>query len=524
MQPKQTTLSILTVLIVIFLTIQPVISVQAAPDLQETIPAALTYLQSQQQADGGLPGMSGSSDISTTARALLAFKAIQQDPAAFLSTNGSSPVDYILSNYETYLVDQSALVFPGNAGLVLAALSVADQAPADLPQTILNTLQPDGSFATEATSDFLNGSATGLSQAMAVLGLAASGTVVPEEAINFLIDNQQDGLWDNGFGPDLDTSAMAVIALLSSAQVDSSHPVIQSALDVFRSAQLDNGGWRPDWDSDVINVDTTGWITLSLITAGQDLTQWSKNGQTPQGALRSQQKEDGSIGGTYVGVYSTIESLLGFAEAPLFTSFTPAQTNEPSKPVESRAALVVTMTDGSSRQRCVTFNGTSITGFELLQASGLQLETAFDPSMGPAVCQVEGQGCPSNDCFCAMPDYWSYWHIDNGEWGYAAVGAGTYQVEDGSLEGWSWGDSPPIQTSFEEICAENASIFIPAISNASEVASQATKQPEATPTAEIPSENLAPVQTSYLNYLIFALVVIVLLAGLLIVILSKRKK
>ena len=317
---------------------------------------------------------------------------------------------------------------------------------------------------------------------------------------------------------------MAVIALLSSTQVDSNNPAIQSALDVFHSTQLDNGGWRPDWDSDEINVDTTGWITLSLITAGEDLTQWTKNGQTPQDALRSQQKEDGSIGGAYVGVYSTIEALLGFAQAALFPTIAPDQIDETVVPVESRAALIVTMPDGSSRQRCVTFNGTSITGFELLQASGLQLETAFDPAMGPAVCQVEGQGCPSNDCFCSMPDYWSYWHVDNGEWGYAAVGAGTYQVEDGALEGWSWGDSPPIQTSFEEICAENAAIFIPAVSKSEGETTQATDQPKIEPISTASLDNPAPSQTSYPIYLISALVVIVLLMAALIVILARRKK
>lgn len=522
MHPKRTTLSVLTALIILFLSFQPVISVQAAPALQETIPAAITYLQSQQQPDGGLPGQSGSSDISTTARALLAFKAVQQDPATFLSPEGNSPVDYMLANYETYIIDQSGLVFPGNAGLVLAALSTTGQAPTDLSQTILSTLQPDGSFASEATSDFLNGSATGLSQAMAVLGLAASATEVPEEAINFLIDNQQDGLWDNGFGPDLDTSAMAIIALLSSGQVDVSHPAIQAALDVFRASQLDNGGWKPEWDTDELNVDTTGWITLSLISAAEDLSAWSKNDSTPHDALSSQQKEDGSIGGTYVGVYSTIEALLGFAQQPLFTAATPAQINEPTVPVESRAALVVTMPDGGSLQRCVTFSGASITGFELLQSSGLQLETAFDPAMGPAVCRVEGQGCPSNDCFCSMPDYWSYWHVANGEWGYAAVGAGTFEVEDGTLEGWSWGDTPPIRTSFAEICAENAAIFIPAVSKGEGETAPATEQPkiELTATANDP----ATAQTSYLNYLIAALVVIVLLAGLLIIILARRKK
>jgi hypothetical protein len=522
MYTKRIPLTFLIAIVILMTTFQPLSNVQAAPKLGAVIPDALDYLQSQQQPDGGLPGQSGSSDISTTARALMAFKAVQQDPAAFLSTDGNSPIDYVLANYETYIIDQSGLLFPGNAGLVLAALSTSGQAPAELPQLILDTMQPDGSFATEATSDFLNGSATGLSQSLAVLGLAASGVTIPPEAIYYLLSSQRNGLWDNGFGPDLDTSAMAVIALLSSGQVENSSPAIQSTLDVFRSTQLENGGWRPDWDSDVINVDTTGWISLALVTAGQDLQEWSKNGIDPREVLSVQVKEDGSIGGTYVGVYSTIEALLAFAVAPIFTSPAFMQQETVAAPVESRAALVVTMPDGSSLQRCVTFSGASITGFELLQSSGLQLETAFDPAMGPAVCQVEGQGCPSNDCFCSMPDYWSYWHVANGEWGYAAVGAGTFEVEDGTLEGWSWGDTPPIRTSFAEICAENAAIFIPAVSKGEGETAPATEQPKIEPTAT--ADNPATAQTSYLNYLIAALVVIVLLAGLFIIILARRKK
>ena len=524
MYTKRIPLTFLIAIVILMSAFQPLSNVQAAPNQGAVIPDALAYLQSQQQPDGGLPGQSGASDVSTTARALLAFAGLQQDPSEFRSSQGSSPVDYLLANYPDYIVDDNGLLFPGNAGLVLAALSTIGQAPAELPQLILDTMQADGSFATEAASDFLNGSATGLSQAMAVLGLAGSGVSIPAEAISFLIDNQQYGLWDNGFGPDLDTSAMAVIALLSSGQVDTSHPAIQAALDIFRSTQLENAGWKPDWDTDELNVDTTGWITLALVTAGQDLQDWSKNGIDPREVLSVQQNEDGSIGGTYVGVYSTIEALLAFAGEPIFTPPAFSQQEIVAAPLESRAALVVTMPDRSSLQRCVTFNGTTITGFELLQASGLQLETTFDPAMGPAVCQVEGQGCPSNDCFCSMPDYWSYWHIYNGEWGYAAAGAGTYPVEDGALEGWSWGDSPPIQTSFEEICAENAAIFIPAVSKGLSKSAQATDEPQNEPAATSTVDNTASGQTSYLTYLISALIVIVILMAVLIVILARRKK
>ena len=91
MQPKQITLTIFTILITVFLGLQPVISVQAAPTLQETVPAAVTYLQSQQQTDGGLPGQSGSSDISTTARALTGFQSNSTGPGHFFEHRRQQP-------------------------------------------------------------------------------------------------------------------------------------------------------------------------------------------------------------------------------------------------------------------------------------------------------------------------------------------------------------------------------------------------------------------------------------------------
>jgi len=68
---------------------------------------------------------------------------------------------------------------------------------------------------------------------------------------------------------------------MGSGQVGPAHSAVQAALETFRSTQLDNGGWKPAWDSDPINVDTTGWITQALITAGEDLSTWEKDGATP---------------------------------------------------------------------------------------------------------------------------------------------------------------------------------------------------------------------------------------------------
>ena len=116
MYTKRIPLTFLIAIVILITAFQPLSNVQAAPNQGATIPAALAYLQSQQQPDGGLPGQSGASDVSTTARALLAFAAVQQDPSEFRSSQGSSPVDYLLANYPDYIVDDNGLLFPGMPG------------------------------------------------------------------------------------------------------------------------------------------------------------------------------------------------------------------------------------------------------------------------------------------------------------------------------------------------------------------------------------------------------------------------
>ncbi len=131
----------------------------------------------------------------------------------------------------------------------------------------------------------------------------------------------------------------------------------------------------------------------------------------------------------------------------------------------NRAALVVRFSDGRVETRCVSFETAAITGAELLERSGLGPILDYSGGLGGAVCSIAGEGCafPREDCFCrcqgAMCEYWAYYHGLDGRWLYSEVGATSYQVTDGALEGWSWGKGnfssgtePPL-FSFEEVCA-----------------------------------------------------------------------
>ncbi len=132
----------------------------------------------------------------------------------------------------------------------------------------------------------------------------------------------------------------------------------------------------------------------------------------------------------------------------------------------NRVGLVIDFGNGDVATQCVSFAEESITGHEALQRTGLPIETDFQTG-GAAVCRINGQGCPSSDCFCACRGgndckYWSYWHLTNGVWGYSAIGAGMYELKDGAVDGWVWGlgsvtqASPPPAIPFGEICTDGA--------------------------------------------------------------------
>jgi hypothetical protein len=501
----------------------PTVSAQAN---SEVISNAVAYLQGQQQPDGGFPGVSGTSDPSTTARAILAIYAIGQNPADFTTANGITPIDYLSTTIADYIFDPNEVLFPANAGLMLSALAKNGSAPSDLPGLLMDTMKEDGSFASEAVEEFSNGTNTGLSQAMAVLGLASTGDPIPTLAVTYLISLQlEDGTWDNGFGSDPDTTALAVVALLSSGQVKAGDPVIQKAFDYFKTTQLDNAGWRPSWDTDELNVDTTGWISLAIITAGEDLSNWSKGESDPTMAITSMQKEDGAIGGTYTNVYSTVEALLGFAQEPLFP-FAPAPQTEQT--LENQAALVVTLPDGTTVMRCVNYNTAEITGFELLQQSGLKLENIFDPGMGPAVCGIENQGCKSDNCFCEMPNFFSYWHWENDTWSFSQAGAGVYMVQPGALEGWSWGDTAPVEITYKAVCEEKQEMYVPVISGP--VTESAVIEAEPAPTDKSQTVAIDPEEINsadpaqiYTPIIIFIAIVVGLSIVLMLVIRKRRQ-
>jgi hypothetical protein len=133
----------------------------------------------------------------------------------------------------------------------------------------------------------------------------------------------------------------------------------------------------------------------------------------------------------------------------------------------NRVALVITH-DGQTITRCVEFSESEISGYDVLQRAGVDLSVEVG-MMGAAICRIDNKGCtyPQDACFCQCQGtpcvYWSYWHLNNGDWQYSSLGASNYNVRDGDVEGWAWGEgeygvsgSRPPLVRFDDICSSSA--------------------------------------------------------------------
>jgi hypothetical protein len=169
-----------------------------------------------------------------------------------------------------------------------------------------------------------------------------------------------------------------------------------------------------------------------------------------------------------------------------------------------RAGLVVVHGDGEIVTACVTFEEETITGVELLRRSELDVILGVYGGLGYGVCTIDGEGCAEGeDCFCQCRSepcaYWVYSHQEpDGSWAISGVGAAGWQLTNGDVDGWLWGDgsSAPPKVAFEEICppeAPPAATLEPSatVERSPEPAESPERPldvtPEAAPTVEAPS-------------------------------------
>ena len=81
-----------------------------------------------------------------------------------------------------------------------------------------------------------------------------------------------------------------------------------------------------------------------------------------------------------------------------------------------------------------------ISGLEVLESTGLELEIKDFGDGSFAVCSIEGVGCPADDCFCEGNKFWNYEYWDGEKWHSYQIGASETIIEGNAVEGWRWGE------------------------------------------------------------------------------------
>ena len=148
------------------------------------------------------------------------------------------------------------------------------------------------------------------------------------------------------------------------------------------------------------------------------------------------------------------------------------------------AGIVVRHGDGTLVYVWVSFDEESITSEELLTRSGLEAVVTPFGGLGTAVCALDGEGCPSNNCFCKSYSspafFWHFYTLSDGRWVEELSGPTGHEVRDGDIDGWSWTAAEPglPAVTLDEIAALNGVREAPAASPTSAIA--AATQPAAT--------------------------------------------
>ena len=293
-------------------------------DAEMVIAAGFDYLSSQMNEDGGIRWTEESSNVSTTIRVVLALAAMNYPQNYLVSESGSRPIDYLLETGSDWIYqadsEEPALSI-ARAGQLLTAVAAANENPNEVGADSLDLVYLIKANYDSTTGIYGQAAADNvLDQVWAILGLAASSTSIPVEAADWLVSAQlEDGSWNDGWGSFLDTTPIALMALIASSHSSENSTEMQAAIAFMQTNQDFDGGWLTEWDT-VTNADTTGMMLQAISSLGQLPMdeEWQQGDGNPYTALLALQKEDGSIGGEYANTYSTADAILGLSGRSLY--------------------------------------------------------------------------------------------------------------------------------------------------------------------------------------------------------------
>lgn len=257
--------------------------------------AALTYLQSQQNADGGFgSGFSPDSTVGSTSDVVLAILSVDGDLVAF-DQEGNTPLTYLAAN-------AASVATAGDLAKMILAVSAAGENPRefaglDAVAKLESMAGADGRIGGDAD--------TFVAHILSVLALSGVQRPVAPAAIDLIKNAQQDEggwSWDgtDATPADTNTTAFAVQALVAAGE-PASGEAITKALAYYKAIQNVDGGWpyqNPSEYGTDTDANSTAVAIQALIAAGQDPAgaDWtSAEGNTPLAALEALQNDSGAF-------------------------------------------------------------------------------------------------------------------------------------------------------------------------------------------------------------------------------------
>jgi hypothetical protein len=312
---------------------------------------AFDFVFSQQDATGGWEGVGQTLDV------VLALEAAGWQPETVQNDSGS-PMEYVAANLESYLEAGPDAIGKAILGVVASGEDPSNFNGVDLTEQLMATYD-------EATQSFGDPENTWY-QALGILGLSAAGSEIPEDAVTTLTGLQQeDGGWEYvaGFGSWPDNTSLAIQALLAAGYA-ADDPALSQATSYIQSTQTADGGWG--------DSSTTAYVLMALNALGESEEDWrTEAGTTPLTSLMSYQKNNGSF--VYTWDY-TDDSIMSTASA-LLALFGEDYLVQPEEPAAvNTAAIVIDPGEGDAQTACVEFTDESISGLDLLDASGFDYD------------------------------------------------------------------------------------------------------------------------------------------------------
>ena len=279
---------------VLTLTLAALLAVALPVLAAADITAALDYLQTQQNADGGFgSGFSPGSTLGSTTPVVLAIVAAGGDLGAF-DQDGNTPLTYLEANAS------SAASAGDLSNLILAAIAAGENprnfGGVDSVAKLESLIDAGGRIGGEAD--------TFISHTLAVLALASAERPIPAAAIETLKNAQQDNgswAWDGTAetAGDTNTTAFAVQALVAAGE-DPAGDAVGNALAYYKGIQNEDGGWpyqNPSEYGTATDANSTAVIIQAIIAGGQDPSgaDWTVGESTPVTALEALQNESGAF-------------------------------------------------------------------------------------------------------------------------------------------------------------------------------------------------------------------------------------